>query len=106
MGLTIFRVAIPKENAIKVLGSDLPSWMVPDHEGKGCITYFQSRDSSNRLIVTYPLRRFGWIHVSLHLPTEMVHRSTDAGSWHADADPSEIIQAFNDFDPKLIELVK
>lgn len=106
MGLTIFRVATPKENAKKVLGEDLPSWMVPDEEGKGCITYFQSRDPTNRLIVTYPLHRFGWIHVSLHLPTGAGHGDAEAESWHADASRTEILEAFHDFNPDLIKLVK
>lgn len=56
MGLTIFRVAVPVEKAKEALGGEgkLPHWMVPDQDGKGCLTYFQSRDDSNRLIVTYP----------------------------------------------------
>lgn len=71
MGLTIFRVAPPKKKAREALGGEdrLPHWMARDRDRKGCVTFFQSRDESNRLIVTYPLRRFEWIHCSLHLPT-------------------------------------
>lgn len=106
MGLTIFRVAIPVEKAKEALGDDLPHWMVPDKEGKGCLTYFQSRDDSNRLIVTYPLRRFQWIHISLHLPTGDGHGDAESESWFADGNRSEIIEAFHDFDKNIIKLVK
>ena len=106
MGLTIFRVAVPIENAKKILGEPLPHWMRPDQDGKGCITYHQSLDESQRLIVTYPLRRFEWIHISLHLPTGAGHGEAEDESWHADANRAEIVEAFGDFSPSIIKLVR
>lgn len=104
MGLTIFRVAVPVAEARKVL-DEMPHWMQPDSEGKGCITYFQSLDDTNRLIVTYPLRGFEYIHISLHLPTGLGHGDTTQ-SWHTDGNRMEIIDAFAGFDETLIKLVK
>lgn len=104
MGLTIFRVAVSAEDAKAVLG-ELPEFMLPDSTGKGSISYFQSLDSSNRLIVTYPLRRFQYIHISLHLPTAEGH-GNEVESWHRDADRTEIIEAFAGFDERLLKLVK
>lgn len=106
MGLTIFRVAVPIENAKKILGEPLPHWMMPDEEGKGCVTFYQSRDQTQRLIVTYPLHRFDWIHISLHLPTGEGHGDAEQESWHANANKNEIIDAFSDFDEAIVKLVK
>lgn len=106
MGLTIFRVAVSAENARKVLGNDLPYFMKPDEDGNGCATYYQSLDGTNRLIVTYPLHRFDWIHISLHLPTGAGHGDAEMESWHADANRAEIIEAFQDFDESIMKLVK
>ena len=104
MGLTIYRVAVPIEEAKKVL-DPLPDWIQPDAHGKGCITYFQSLDDTNRLIVTYNLRDFEYIHVSIHLPTEEGH-GNEVESWHKDANRSDILDAFSDFDPRLLKLVR
>ncbi len=108
MGLTIFRVAVPVQKAKEALGGEdkVPHWMKPDEDGKGCLTYFQSRDDSNRLIVTYPLRRFQWIHCSLHLPTGAGHGDAESESWHADADRGELLDAFGDFDETLLKTIR
>lgn len=107
MGFTIVRVAVPVDKARELLGADnLPHCIQPDANGMGCLTFFQSRDETRRLIVTYPLRNYEWLHISLHLPTEDVHRDPRKESWYADADKAEILEAFSDFDDQITTLVR
>lgn len=104
MGLTIYRVAVPLDDAKKQLG-ELPDFVLPDSEGKGCITYFQSLDDSNRLLVTYSLRDFEYVHMSLHLPTGAGH-GIEIESWNKDGNREKIIGEFSDFDSKLLNMVQ
>ncbi|KEF55328.1 uncharacterized protein A1O9_08078 [Exophiala aquamarina CBS 119918] len=96
--VSIFRVAVPVQKATEAVGSEskLPHWMLLDHDGEGCLTYFHSPDDSNWLIVTYHL------HCSLHLPTGGGHVDTERESWHADADQGEILEGLGDFDKTLM----
>ena len=93
MGLTIYRAAVSAEEAKKALGY-LPQFMLADSQGRVIISYFQSLDSTTRLI-----------HISLHLPTGEGH-GDEVQSWHKDANRDEILDAFADLDNTILKLVK
>ncbi|EME77650.1 uncharacterized protein MYCFIDRAFT_44875 [Pseudocercospora fijiensis CIRAD86] len=96
-GLTCYRIAVP----ISSVPTPHPRWT--SHCNRSSIFY--AGDDTPRVITAYPIRNATMFNLSCILRTEVSTKATTE-SWHVDGDREKMLEAFQDFDPMVVKVLK
>ncbi|KAK4861884.1 hypothetical protein LT330_003919 [Penicillium expansum] len=101
-GKSIFRFVLSAEQAKEVTGT-LHEWWDPS---KGGFSHMiPAEDETNRILIAYPAKKFGYVNFSYICPNSYV-KETGEESWFTDGDRDELLEVFKDFPENMLQFIR
>lgn len=100
-GLSAFRFTLPREEVLE----KVPNFRILDKSKPATLDMVFSFDPSQRSAVLYPCRNFDLLNFVCIVPDGILKTATTE-SWSATGDVDELLGAFQDFPPWLLDLFK
>lgn len=102
-GLTLFRISVSADEAIKAIGQ-LPDWWASETAGQH-LCVLQSDDGTHRFIAHYPVQNHNYRNFSCLFPMRE-QRGDVVESWYADGDKEKMLETFKGFDEQIRKILR